>query len=46
MSCIVTFDLRKEAAAIAAAQSSGSSSNFGGDLGTGASDAAGYGGVW
>jgi hypothetical protein len=37
------------AAAIAAAQSGGSSSNSGGDLGTGASDAAGfggYGGVW
>jgi len=37
------------AAAISAAQSSGSSSDFGGDLGTGASDAAGfggYGGVW
>jgi hypothetical protein len=37
------------AAAIAAAQSGNSSSNLGGDLGTGASDAAGfggYGGVW
>jgi hypothetical protein len=37
------------AAAIAAAQSGNSSSNSGGDLGTGASDAAGfggYGGVW
>jgi len=37
------------AAAVAAAQNSGSSSNFGGDLGTGASDAAGFGGfggVW